>query len=62
MLSTLNNLHSSIKFTYETVNGNMFVFLDVQLIRTGDNIENETSVFRKPTSKDISEAAVQGCS
>ena len=47
VLSTLNNFHGSIKFTYETESGNKLSFLDVQLIRTGDNIE--TCVFRKPT-------------
>ena len=51
VLSTLNNFHSSIKFTYETEIGNKLSFLDVQLIRTGDNIE--TCVFRKPTNTDI---------
>ena len=51
VLSALNNFHSSIKFTYETESGNKLSFLDVQLIRTGDNIE--TCVFRKPTNADI---------
>ena len=51
VLSTLDNFDSSIKFTYLTENGNTFSFLDVQLIRTGDNIEN--CVFKKPTSTDI---------
>ena len=51
VLSTLNNFHSSIKFTYETESGNKLSFLDVQLICTGDNIE--TCVFRKPTNTDI---------
>ena len=50
VLSTLNNFHSSIKFTYETEKGNKLSFLYV-LIRTGDNIE--TCVFRKPTNTDI---------
>ena len=49
--STLNNSHSSIKFTYETESGNKLSFLEVQLIRTGDNIE--TCVFRKPINRDI---------
>ena len=44
----LNNFHSPIKFTYETESGNK---LSLQLMRTGDNIEN--CVFRKPTSTDI---------
>ena len=48
VLSTLNNSHISIKFTYETENGNKLSFLDVQLIRTGDNIES--CVFRKPSN------------
>ena len=48
VLSTLNNFHSSIKFTYETESGNKLSFLDVQLIRTGDNIES--CVFRKPSN------------
>ena len=52
VLSTLNNFHSSIKFTDETESGNKLPFLDVQLMRTGDNIE--TCVFRKPTNTDIS--------
>ena len=51
VLSTLNSFHSFIKFTYETESGNKLSFLDVQLIRTGDNIE--TCVFRKPTNTDI---------
>ena len=53
VLSTLNNFHSSIKFTYETESGNKLSFLVIllQLIRTGDNIE--TCVFRKPTNMDI---------
>ena len=51
VLSTLNTFHSSIKFTDETESGNKLSFLDVQLIRTGDNIE--TCVFRKPTNTDI---------
>ena len=51
VLSTLNNFHGSIKFTYETESGNKLSFLDVQLIRTGDNIE--TCVFRKPINTDI---------
>ena len=51
VLSTLNNFHSSIKFTYETESGNKLSFLDVKLIRAGDNIE--TCVFRKPTNMDI---------
>ena len=46
----LNNFHSSIKFTYETESGNKLSFLNVQLIRSGDNIE--TCVFRKPTNTD----------
>ena len=52
VLSALNNFHSSIKFTDETESGNKLPFLDVQLMRTGDNIE--TCVFRKPTNTDIS--------
>ena len=51
VLSTHNNFHSSIKFTNETENGSKLSFLDVQLMRTGDNIE--TCVFRKPTNTDI---------
>ena len=51
LLSTLNNFHSSIKLSHETESGNTLSFLDVQLIRTGDNIE--TCVFRKPTNTDI---------
>ena len=51
VLSSLNDFHSSIKFTYETESGNKLSFLDVQLIRTRDNIE--TCLFRKPTNTDI---------
>ena len=51
VLSTLNNFHSSVKFTYETESGNKLSFLDVQLIRAGDNIE--ICVFRKSTKPDI---------
>ena len=51
VLSTLNNFHSSIKFTYETESGNKLSFLDVQLIRTGNNIE--IYAFRNPTNTDI---------
>ena len=51
VLSTINNFHSSIKFTYETESGNKLSFLDMQLIHTGDNIE--TCVFRKPTNTNI---------
>ena len=50
VLSTLNNFHSSIKFTYQTESGNKLSFLDVQLMLTGGNIE--TCVFRKPTNTD----------
>ena len=39
-LSTINNFYSPIKFTYETESGNKLSFLDVQLIRTGDNLES----------------------
>ena len=52
VLSTLNNFHSSIKFTYKTESGNnKLPSLGLQPIRTGDNIE--TCVFRKPTNSDI---------
>ena len=51
VLSTLNNFHSSIKFTYETESGNKLYFLDMQLIHAGDNIE--TCIFRKSTNPDI---------
>ena len=51
VLSTLNNFHSSIKFTYKTESGNKLPSLDLPLVRTGDNIE--TCVFRKPTNRDI---------
>ena len=50
-LITLNNSHGSIKFTYETESGKKLFFLDVQLIRTRDNIE--TFVFRKLTNTEI---------
>ena len=51
VLSTLDNFHSSIKLTYEKDNGNKLSFLDVQLIRSEDNIE--TCVFRKLTNADV---------
>ena len=51
VLPTLNNFYSFIKFSYETESGNKLSFLDVQLIRTGDNIE--TCIFRKPTNTDV---------
>ena len=51
VLSTLNNFHSSIKFTYETESGNKLSFLDVLLICSGDNIE--ACVFRKSNNTDI---------
>ena len=51
VLSTLNNFNSVIKFTYETESGNKLSFLDVQLIRTGDNIE--TCVLRKSINTGI---------
>ena len=51
VLSTLNNFHSSIDFTYETESGNKLSFLDVKLICADDNIE--TCVFKKPTNTDI---------
>ena len=51
VLSTLNNFHNSIEFTYETESGKKLSFLDIQLIHTGDNIE--TCIFRKPTNTDI---------
>ena len=50
VLTALNNLYSSTKFNYETESGDKLSLLDVQLIRTGDNIE--TCVFRKPTNTD----------
>ena len=48
---SLNNFHSSIKFSHQTESGNKLSFLDVLLIRTGDNIE--IFIFRKPTKTDI---------
>ena len=45
------NMYCQHNDTYETESGNELSFLDVQLIRTGDNIE--TCVFRKPTNTDI---------
>ena len=45
------NMYCQHNDTYETESGNELSFLDVQLIRTGDNIK--TCVFRKPTNIDI---------
>ena len=42
---------SIVQLNYETESGNKLSFLDVQLKRTGDNIE--TCVFRKLTNTDI---------
>ena len=51
VLSTFNNFHSSVKFNYETESGDKLCFLDMLLIRTGNNIE--ICVFRKPTNTNI---------
>ena len=44
----MNSFHQSIQFTSETENSNSISFLDIQLLRTSENIE--TSVIRKPSN------------
>ena len=51
VISVLNSFHPSIQFTYETESNNRLSFLDVLIIRNGQNIE--TCVYRKPTNTDI---------
>ena len=40
-----------MQLTYETENNNTISFLDIELLRVGENIE--TRVFRKPTNTDL---------
>ena len=47
----MNSFHPSIQFTYETANNNSISFLDIELLRVGENIE--TRVFRKSTNTDL---------
>ena len=47
----MNSFHPSIQFTYERENNNSISFLDIELLRVGENIE--TRVFRKPTNTDL---------
>ena len=49
--SVLNSFHPPIQFTYQTENNNSISFLDIELLRVGEN--NETRVFRKPTNIDL---------
>ena len=45
-ISQINNLHHSIQFTSE-INSNSIPFLDIKIIKKGENIE--TDIYRKPT-------------
>ena len=51
VLARLNSFHKNIQFTYELENQNKLPFLDVLLIRRGNNIE--TTVYRKSANNDI---------
>ena len=51
VISVLNGFHPSMQLTYETENNNTISFLDIELLRVGENIE--TRVFRKPTNTDL---------
>ena len=51
VISVLNSFHSSIQFTYEAEKNNAISFLDIELLRVGENIE--TRVLRKPTNTDL---------
>ena len=51
ILSTLNNFHDNIKFTYETQCNNMISFLDVLIVRNNNTFD--TAVFRKSTHTDL---------
>ena len=50
-LEKLNSFHKNIQFTYELEQENDLCFLDVLLIRNGNN--NEMTVYRFPTNSDI---------
>ena len=45
--SYMNNRHHNMKFTSENEENNILPFLDIKVIRSGDNFM--TSVYRKPT-------------
>ena len=51
LLSTLNSFHPNIEFTYETEVNSKLAFLDVFLLREGQNII--TTIYRKVTNSDI---------
>ena len=51
VISVLNSFHPSVQFTYETENNNSISFLDIELLRIGENIE--TRVFRKSANTDL---------
>ena len=51
VLSILNNFHPKIEFTYETEVNSELAFLDVLLLRKGQNIV--TTVYRKVANSDI---------
>ena len=50
-LSILNSFHSYIEFTWETEVNSKLTFLDVLLLREGQNII--TTIYRKVTNSDI---------
>ena len=45
--SVLNSFHPSIQFTYETGNNNSIPFLDIELLRVGENIETSFPITYK---------------
>ena len=51
VLSSLNNFHDNITFTFEEERNNMISFLDVLLIHKQDGID--LAVFRKETNTDL---------
>ena len=51
ILSVLNSFDMNIEFTYETENEGKLPFLDVILIRKGNDIT--TTVYRKATNNDV---------
>ena len=50
-MSVLNSFSRSIQFTYQTEKNNSISFLDIELLRVGENIG--TRVFLKPTNTDL---------
>ena len=50
-LDTLNQAHSSVKFTMETECNGMVPFLDIQLLNRSPQIE--TKVYVKPTNSGL---------